>query len=98
MLVGNRGGMGLTRSTINPMPPFLFPAKGASKKRQRGSELPVARMGNIHGFVLGGKSNRQGWATAQTPNEPTVSDLRVTTTALCTCNFTTLMCGANYGE
>ncbi len=26
--------------------------------------------GNIHGFILDGKSYRQGWATAQTPNEP----------------------------
>ncbi len=25
---------------------------------------------NIHGFVLGGRSYRQGWATAQTLTEP----------------------------
>ncbi len=29
--------------------------------------------GNIHVFVLGGKSYQQGWATAQTPHGPAVS-------------------------
>ncbi len=31
--------------------------------------------GNIHGFVLGGNSYQQGWATAQTPNEAPVSNI-----------------------
>ncbi len=31
MLVGNRGDVGLTRSTMNPMLPFYFPVNGSSK-------------------------------------------------------------------
>ncbi len=35
--------------------------------------------GNIHGFVLGGKSYRQGLATTQTPTVTAVSGVRITT-------------------
>ncbi len=33
--------------------------------------------GNIHGFVLGGKSYQQGWTTAQTPHGPAASFMHV---------------------
>ncbi len=35
--------------------------------------------GNVHGFVLDGKSYRQGEATAQTPTVTAVSGVRITT-------------------
>ncbi len=48
LLVGNRVGVGLTRSTIRPFLPSLFPVKGASKLRQLGSSEPrVARSGKL---------------------------------------------------
>ncbi len=43
---------------------------------------------NIHGFVLDGKSYRQGWATAQTLNASAVLGVRITT-----CNLTTIARG-----
>ncbi len=49
--------------------------------------------GNIHGFTLDGKSYRQGQATAQIPNEPAVSDVKITTLLLRRCNLTTIACG-----
>ncbi len=51
------------------------------------------RPGNILGFILDGKSYRQGEATAQTPTVPTVSGVRITTLSLRTCNLTTIACG-----
>ncbi len=35
--------------------------------------------GNIHGFILDGKSYRQGWATVQTLNERAFSSVKMTT-------------------
>ncbi len=49
--------------------------------------------GNIHNFVLDGKSYRQEWPTAQTPNELAVSGVRIATLILRTCNLTTIACG-----
>ncbi len=49
--------------------------------------------GNIHGFVLDGKSYRQGLASAQTPTVTAVSGVRITTLILSTCNLTTIECG-----
>ncbi len=49
--------------------------------------------GYIHGFVVHGKSYRQRWDTAQTPYELAISDLRITTLVLRTCNSTTITCG-----
>ncbi len=49
--------------------------------------------GNIHGFILDGKSCRQEQATTQTPTVTTVSGVRVTTLLLRTCNLTTIACG-----
>ncbi len=54
--------------------------------------------GNIHGFALDGKSNRQGWDTAQTTNKTGVSGGRITTPVLCTCNLTTIVCVCVSGE
>ncbi len=48
----------------------------------------VVRPGSIHGFVLDGKSYRQGEATAQTPTVPAVSGVRITT-----CNLITIVLG-----
>ncbi len=31
VVVGNRVGVGINRSTINPLPPSYFPVKGASE-------------------------------------------------------------------
>ncbi len=75
MLVGNRVDVGLTGSTTNPMPPSLFPVKGANRYRPHGSEPPVAWIGQHPWF-------RPGWKilpTAQTPTVPAVSGVRVTT-------------------
>ncbi len=58
-------GEALTRSTINSLLPFLIPVKRASEYRPHGSEPMWRRTVNIHGFVLRGKSQREGWATAQ---------------------------------
>ncbi len=49
--------------------------------------------GNMHGFVLDGKSYRQGKATAQTPTVTAVSGVKITTLLLRTCNLTTIACG-----
>ncbi len=59
--------------------------------------------GNIHGFVLDGKSYPQRQSTAQAPTVTTVSGVRVTILLLRTCNLTTIACGrwslvTNYGE
>ncbi len=59
--------------------------------------------GNIHGFVLDGKYNRQGKAIAQTPTVTTVSGVRITALLLRTCNLTIIACGRwsiviNWGE
>ncbi len=74
-------GVGLTQSTICPM------------QQVNNAYMVMSplwhELGNIHGFVPDGKSYRQGWATAQTPNGPAISSVRVTTPALCTCNLTT---------
>ncbi len=48
---------------------------------------------NIHGFILDGKSYRQGLATAQTPTVTAVSGVRITTLLLRTCNLTIIACG-----
>ncbi len=45
LLVGNRVGVGLTRSAIRPLLPSLLPVRGASKQRPHCSEPPVARTG-----------------------------------------------------
>ncbi len=45
MLVANRVGVGLTRSTISSVSPSLFPIKRANKQRPPGSKPPVARIG-----------------------------------------------------
>ncbi len=37
---------------------------------------------NNHGFIMDGKSYRQGWTTARTLNEPAVSGIRITTSLL----------------
>ncbi len=50
-------------------------------------------LGNIHGFVLDGKPYRQGWATAQTINEPAVSDMGVKMSIQCVCNLSTIVNG-----
>ncbi len=49
--------------------------------------------GNIHGFVLDGRSYRQGEAAAQTPTVTGVSGVRITALLLGTCNLTTFACG-----
>ncbi len=49
--------------------------------------------GNTHGFVLYGKSHRQGWATAQIPCEPAASSVRIASLIMCTCNLTPIACG-----
>ncbi len=49
--------------------------------------------GNMNGFVLDGKSYRQGWATAQMPNKPALSGLTITTSISCACSLTTTTCG-----
>ncbi len=49
--------------------------------------------GNIHGFVLDGKSYRQEQVTAQTPTVTAVSGVRITALLLRTCNRTTIACG-----
>ncbi len=54
MLVGNQVSVGLTRNTLNPMVPYKFPVKGASKQHPHGSEPPVARTGQ-HPWL------RAGW-------------------------------------
>ncbi len=59
--------------------------------------------GNIHGFILGGKSYRQGQATAQRTIEPAVSGVRITKLLLRAFNLTTITCGrrslvTNQGE
>ncbi len=64
-------------------------ALGAMPKQQQQQQQP----GNIHGFVLDGKSYRQGWVTAQTPTVPAVSFVTITTLFLRTCNLTTIACG-----
>ncbi len=46
-------------------------------------QVHMSLMRNIHDFILDGKSCRQGWATAQTPNELTVSGVRITTSIYC---------------
>ncbi len=55
MLVMNRVGVGLTRSTINPMLTCNSQVKGAKKYRPHDREPPVARTGQ-HPFL------RPGWA------------------------------------
>ncbi len=54
--------------TKRPLLPSLFPVKETSKQRRHDSEPLWRGTGSIHGFVLGGKSYQQGWATAQAPN------------------------------
>ncbi len=54
MLFGHRVRVRLTRSTIKPLLPSLFPVKGASKLRPHGSEPPVLRTGQ-HPWL------RPGW-------------------------------------
>ncbi len=49
--------------------------------------------GNILGFILDGKSYRQGKATAQTTTLPTISSVRIPTLILRTCNLTTIARG-----
>ncbi len=67
ILVGNRVGVGLTRSTINPMQVHYV----------RMTVSPLLRgPGNIHGSILDGK------ATAQTPTVLAVSGVRITTLPL----------------
>ncbi len=46
--------------------------------------------GNIHGFVLDGKSYRQGKATAQTPTVTAGSGVGMSTLLLRKCNLTTI--------
>ncbi len=49
--------------------------------------------GNIHGFILDGKSYRQGQATSQTPTVTAVSGVRITTLLSQTYNLITIACG-----
>ncbi len=55
-MVGNRFGVGLTRSTTRHLLPSLFPVKGASNLRPHGSKPPVARTGQ-HPWVDPGWKN-----------------------------------------
>ncbi len=48
--------------------------------------------GNINGFVLDGKSYRQGQATAHTLTLSAVLGVRITTLLMRTCNLTTIAC------
>ncbi len=48
--------------------------------------------GNIHGFILDGKSYRLGWATAKTTTVPTVSRMRIITSVLRKYNPFTIAC------
>ncbi len=50
---------GTDPSIMNSMLPSLFPVKGANNVRIVMNPL-WRGLGNIHGFVLGGKSYRQG--------------------------------------
>ncbi len=50
-------------------------------------------LGNIHGFILDGKTFRQGKNTAQTPTVAAVSGVRITTLILRKCNLTTIAVG-----
>ncbi len=45
LLVGNRVGVGLTRSTIRHLLPFLFPVKGARHWRSHGGKFLVTWIG-----------------------------------------------------
>ncbi len=74
---------------VNTTPLHSIPSGWCPK----GSEPMWRRPGNIHDFVLGGKSNRQGWATAQITNKTGVSGRGITTPVLCTGNLTTIARG-----
>ncbi len=65
MLVGNRAGVGLSRSTTSPLLPSLIPVKEASKQRPHGGrESPVARTGQhpwkMLPTMMGDCSNTKG--------------------------------------
>ncbi len=49
--------------------------------------------GNIHGFILEGKSYRQEQATAQTLTVTAVFGVRITALLLRTSKLTTIVCG-----
>ncbi len=53
MLVENRAGVGLTRSTKWSFLPSSFPVKGASKWSPHGSETPIVRTGQ-HPWLFSG--------------------------------------------
>ncbi len=74
MLVESRVGVGLT------LAPFLIQVNNV--------RIVKRLLGNFHGFHLDGQSYRQGLVAAQTPTEPAVSGVGLTTSVLCTCNLT----------
>ncbi len=51
------------------------------------------RSTSIQSEAMDGKSYRQEWATAETPNEPAVSGVRITPSGVCPLNLTTIACG-----
>ncbi len=67
MLVGNRVGVGLTWSTISPLPFSLFPVKGAGPFGPHG-RCPCD-------FLLDEQPYRQGLATAQTPGARIITSI-----------------------
>ncbi len=77
MLFGNRVGVGLAPCSL------LNPQFREQVNNVRMVVSPLWRgPGNIHGFVLDGKSYRQGRSTPQAPIEPAVADVRITTSLL----------------
>ncbi len=79
MIVENQFDVGLNRSIISSLLPISFQIKGASIKRPHGSEPLWRRQANSHGFGLDGNFYRQEWATAQTPIDPAISGVGITT-------------------
>ncbi len=64
-MVGNRVDVGHKLNTLNNV-------RMAMSSLWRGPD-------NINGFIMDGKYYRYGWVTAQTPIEPAVSGVRITT-------------------
>ncbi len=78
ILVGNRVGVGLSRSTINSFAPIQISHHGSEKNCPHGSEPPVAGTGHP-GFYPGWQILPTRPATFLKPSKSSVSGMRITT-------------------
>ncbi len=78
MLVGNRVGVGLTRSTINSFAPIHISHHGSEKNCPHGSEPPVAGTGHP-GFYPGWRILPTRPATSLQPSKSALSGMRIKT-------------------